>query len=239
MSRKDTAVIIPAAGKGQRMDAGCNKLLLPLGAKTILERTLLVFQTHPRISHIYLVVAQQDHDVLQPLIEGQEQQITEVTGGKERQDSVYNALMVIQQQPQMPKWILVHDGARPWCSHALIDQVLKQCAQSKAVIPIVPLTDTIRQVSSDQTKVLDRSQLFATQTPQGFQTELLLQAYQQAREEQWQVTDDASLFEKMGMKVDTVPGEIFNLKITTPLDLQWSQWWLSTQHTSRKNDYEN
>ncbi len=221
-------VIIPAAGRGKRMAAEKNKLFLLLGSQTILQHTLNLFLEHPQIDRIYLVVASNDQETLTPLL-ASEEKITVVTGGAERQDSVWNALELIQQNKVMPRWILVHDGARPLCPPIVIERILKQCVLSGAAIPVVPLVDTIREITPQHTKVLNRSQLFATQTPQGFEAQLLIKAYQRCKEEGWQTTDDASVVERFGHSVATVDGVVNNLKITTPQDLQFAKWLLHRQ----------
>ncbi len=221
----DAVVIIPAAGQGKRMAVGQNKLLLPLGSQTILQHTLNLFLEHPRISHIYLVIAERDESALKALL-ASEEKITLVIGGAERQDSVFNALVRIQQQAPFPQWILVHDGARPLCPLSLIGRILEECALTKAAIPVIPLTDTIREITPQSTKVLDRSRLFATQTPQGFEAQLLIKAYHAAKAKNWQTTDDASIVEQWGQQVSPIEGVESNLKITTHQDLNRAEWWL-------------
>ena len=221
----DVVVIIPAAGQGKRVAAGCNKLLLPLGSQTVLQHTLNLFLQHPRISQIYLVIADRDEEELTSLF-ASDDIITLISGGAERQDSVFNALERLQQRVPFPRWILVHDGARPLCPPSLIGRILEQCAITGAAIPVMPLTDTIREITPQHTTVLDRSQLFATQTPQGFEAQLLIEAYQTARAKHWQVTDEASIVEKLGHRVSPIEGAEFNLKITTAQDLKQAEWWL-------------
>lgn len=223
---QDTCVIIPAAGQGKRMAADRNKLLLALGTQTILQHTLDLFLNHPRIHKIYLVIAEQDQKSIEAFT-APYKKIVLTHGGAERQDSVFNALEVIQQQSIRPKWVLVHDGARPLCPPSLITNILDQCAGHKATIPIIALTDTIRQITPKQMTVVDRSTLFATQTPQGFELDLLVQAYRQCKAKGWQVTDDASIVEKYGHSVATVEGSPQNLKITSPADLSLAEWWLA------------
>lgn len=232
--RKDTVVVIPAAGQGKRMDAGTNKLLLTLGKTTILEQTLRVFLGHSRIKHIYLVTAQSDREQIK-LIIGQNRNVTLVEGGPERQDSVFNALELIRQQPELPHLVLVHDGARPMCSAELIDQIIEQSEKTGAAIPVIPLTDTIRQITKEKSKVIDRSQLFATQTPQGFRTQLLLDAASFVKKKNEQVTDDAALVEHYGYPVSTVSGESTNLKITTQTDLEQARWLLQQKEQNQEN----
>ena len=222
----DAVVIIPAAGQGKRVAAGHNKLLLPLGSQTVLQHTLQLFLQHPRISQIYLVIADKDEAAVRALLTS-EDKITLIFGGATRQDSVFNAVDWLQQQVPLPRWILVHDGARPLCPPSLIGRILEQCAMSGAAIPVMPVTETIREITPQHTTVLNRSQLFATQTPQGFEAQLLIKAYQNAKVKHWQATDDASIVEKLGHRVTPVEGAAFNLKITTPQDLKLAQWWLT------------
>lgn len=226
----DAVVIIPAAGQGKRMAAGQNKLFQPLGAQTVIQRTLSLFLTHPRISRIYLVIAKHDRDRLMSWTEG-ERRITLVTGGARRQDSVFNALERIRLEP-LPQWILVHDGARPLCSPTLVERILEECARTNAAIPVIPLTDTIRQFQRCGSQVLNRSRLFATQTPQGFKSQLLIEAYQALQKQGWQTTDDASIVELWGHSVSPVEGDAGNLKITTQRDLQFAECWLDMKTNS-------
>lgn len=220
----DAVVIIPAAGQGKRMAAGQNKLLLRLGKQTVLQHTLELFLKHPRVAKIYLVIAPQDQAKVASFFH---EKITLIFGGAERQDSVFQALVEIQKQEKLPRWILVHDGARPFCSATLIETILAQCSHTGAAIPVLPVTDTIRQITPQCTKVLERTQLFATQTPQGFEAKLLIEAYHAAQTHGWETTDDASVVEHWGHPIFTVAGEAANIKITTPHDLKQAQWHLT------------
>ncbi|MBF0279561.1 MAG: 2-C-methyl-D-erythritol 4-phosphate cytidylyltransferase [SAR324 cluster bacterium] len=221
----DAVVVIPAAGQGVRMAAGQNKLLLPLGSLTIIQHSLNIFLKHPRISGIYLVIAERDEGALRSILPS-EKEITLIYGGTERQDSVFNALKRIQQRTLLPRWILVHDGARPLCPSALIGRILAQCEMTGSAIPVMPLTDTIREITAEHCKVVDRSRLFATQTPQGFEAKLLIDAYHAARTKKWQTTDDASIVEKFGHRVASIEGDESNFKITTHHDLRRAEWCL-------------
>ncbi|MEC9296751.1 MAG: 2-C-methyl-D-erythritol 4-phosphate cytidylyltransferase, partial [SAR324 cluster bacterium] len=124
----------------------------------------------------------------------------------------------------------VHDGARPFCSAELIDRILAAAIEHGAAIPVLPLVDTIRRVTKTKTEVIERSELFKVQTPQGFRTELLKDASMQALANNLIVTDDASLVEKNGGSVATVEGEPQNIKITTPADLERADWILSPKN---------
>ena len=229
MAEQDTVAIIVAAGQGTRMGAKHNKLLLPLGTRTILEIGLETFIKHPRIRKIYLTVSSQDRQIFESMIP---EEIVLVEGGSRRQDSVHNALLEIMPDEHVPELVLVHDGARPFCSEKLIDRIIDAAHEHNAAIPVLPLEDTIRRITEEKTEVLDRRALFATQTPQGFRTKLILDASKQAIENKWLVTDDASLVENTGDQVSTVEGEPQNIKITTPTDLERANWILKTMSNS-------
>ena len=217
----DAVAVIVAAGQGTRMGIEHNKLLLPLGTSTILELSLEPFLKHTEIKKIYLTVASKDHRVFESIIP---KEVILVEGGKRRQDSVHKALLRVLQEKPVPELVLLHDGARPFCSEELIDRILAAAHEHVAGFPIIPLVDTIRRVIKGKTEVVDRSELFAVQTPQGFRTELLKDASMLAIANKWTVTDDASLVEKSGGKVATVEGEPQNIKITTSADLEKADW---------------
>ena len=215
------AAILPAAGQGRRMGANQNKLFLPLNDSSVLEETLRKVISHPQICHIYLVYAQEDQkflNSLRPLPD-----LTLVMGGERRQDSVAAALTQIQTD-RLVERVIVHDAARPLCSTELISRVIRALEHYPAVIPVIPLKDTIRQINGDQVKMVNRQDYVATQTPQGFHLSPYWQATLQSQKEDWDVTDDASLIEKAGIPVHLIPGEETNLKITTPLDLEFARF---------------
>jgi 2-C-methyl-D-erythritol 4-phosphate cytidylyltransferase len=218
------SAILPAAGRGQRMGADRNKLLLPLHTASILEHSLAKLREHPSIRHIYLVFAPEDQASIAPFASLPD--VTLVAGGPRRQDSVANALRQVNAD-EKDEAVLVHDAARPLCSPTLIARVASALEQHPAVIPVIALKDTIRKVQGEHVSLVDRSELVATQTPQGFRLEPYLHATRQAQLENWSVTDDASLLEKAGVPLHVVDGEETNLKITTPLDLQFARFLLS------------
>ena len=215
------AAILPAAGQGRRMGANQNKLFLPLNDSSVLEETLRKVISHPQICHIYLVYAQEDQEFLNSL--GSLPDLTLVLGGERRQDSVAAALAQIQTDRLVEK-IIVHDAARPLCSTELISRVIRALEHYPAVIPVIPLKDTIRQINGEQVKLVNRQNYVATQTPQGFHLSPYWQATLQSQQEDWDVTDDASLLEKTGIPVHLIPGEETNLKITTSLDLEFARF---------------
>ena len=215
------AAILPAAGQGRRMGANRNKLFLPLNDSSVLEETLRKVISHPQICHIYLVYAQEDQESLNSLRSLPD--LTLVLGGERRQDSVAAALAQIQTDRLVEK-VIVHDAARPLCSTELISRVIRALEHYPAVIPVIPLKDTIRQINGEQVKLVNRQDYVATQTPQGFHLSPYWQATLQSQQEDWEVTDDASLLEKTGIPVHLIPGEETNLKITTPLDLEFARF---------------
>jgi 2-C-methyl-D-erythritol 4-phosphate cytidylyltransferase len=129
----DAVAVIVAAGQGTRMGEQHNKLLLPLGTSTILEFSLEPFLKHTRIRKIFLTVASQDRRAFERIIP---KEVILVEGGKRRQDSVHNALLKVLQEKPVPELVLVHDGARPFCSAEVIDRILAASFEHGAGIPV-------------------------------------------------------------------------------------------------------
>ena len=228
MKKQVAVAIIVAAGQGIRMGKKHNKLLLPLGTRTILEYSLDTFLVHSRISKIFLTVSSEVRSNLENLIT---EKITMVEGGKRRQDSVHNALLRIMQEKNNPELVLIHDAARPFCSGELIDRIIDSTIEFGAAIPVLPLVDTIRIIGGEKTRIVDRKKLFSVQTPQGFQIKIIKDASIQAINKKWEVTDDAALIEKIGGNVKTIKGESQNFKITTPDDLERANFIINSKNT--------
>jgi 2-C-methyl-D-erythritol 4-phosphate cytidylyltransferase len=210
-----TSVVIVAAGEGKRF--GAHKHLALLSGKAILEWTLQAFQAHPKIAEIVLV--------LNNSAEGREYQthlskISKVVpGGSRRQDSVTAGMRALSSSAT--DIVLVHDGVRPLVSQDLIGRVIRQAQESGAVIPVIPVEDTLKHVQQDQVaETPDRSHFFRCQTPQGFRVDLLNRALKKAEDDGFYGTDEAMLVERLGLPVSAIPGEVRNMKITTPLDLK-------------------
>ena len=219
MTGEHAVAVIVAAGKGSRMGESRNKLLLPLGTSTILETSLEPFLKHSRIRKIYLVASLQDHQLIKKLIP---EEVILVEGGTRRQDSVNNALVEIMKQRNIPDAVLIHDGARPFCSSNLIDRILEATRRHDAAIPVLPINDTVRRITEDKTNVVDRRGLYSVQTPQGLRPELIYAASSKAKN--IDVTDDASLLKNTLQAFASVEGEVHNIKITTPADLEQARW---------------
>jgi 2-C-methyl-D-erythritol 4-phosphate cytidylyltransferase len=140
-----------------------------------------------------------------------------IRGGGTRTESVWLGIQAVNPKTKL---LAIHDGARPFPSQRLLAEVLKKGAETGAAAPAVPVKDTVKRAAGGVvTETLDRSTLFAIQTPQVFEYGLLKGAMSQAVEEKWEVTDDCSVVERLGMSVTLTKGEDWNIKVTTPIDL--------------------
>jgi len=212
----DYSVLIVAAGKGDRMGLGYNKVfyLLKEGS-TILDTTLELFLKDERCKQVVIVTNQSD---LQKCVKKHEMgRIVHVAGGKTRQESVRSGLMAISEDV-----VLIHDGARPWCPRVCIDRLLEAMTSEQACILGVKVKDTIKEIRDGYiVRTIDREVLVQAQTPQAFSTKLILDCYRKAEENNLVATDDAQLVESMSdAKVRVVEGSYANIKITTKEDLR-------------------
>jgi 2-C-methyl-D-erythritol 4-phosphate cytidylyltransferase len=213
-------LLIPAAGRGRRMGSDRNKLLLKLLEKPLLAWSLLAAENSLTIEWIGIMGQSADfadfQDILCQLALTKPVEL--IVGGETRQESVHNGLQAL---PKHTKRVLIHDGARCLATPELFDLCSKTLHTCKGLIAAVPVKDTIKVVNPEGliTDTPDRSNLWAAQTPQGFEVELLKSCHAQGQELGWQVTDDAALFEKCDLPVTIVQGEETNLKVTTPVYL--------------------
>ena len=215
------AAIIPAAGSGVRMQSDTPKPFLMLGGRPILAHTLQAMEDCPEVDSVVVVIGADyvercRREVVRKYNFKKVAQV--VTGGRERQDSVYHGLKAL---PPGTEFVVVHDGARPLIAPSLIAQSVQEARQWKAVIVGLPLKDTIKEVSEDKfiLNTLKRQRLWAAQTPQTFSYELFKSALEDARKSNFMGTDEASLVERLGHPVKMIPGTGFNLKITVPEDM--------------------
>ena len=214
------AVVIPAGGVGTRFGGRLPKQFIKLGRVSIIAETVGHFTRHPAV--IAVVVAAPEIHVertrraLAPM--PRRAPVTVVQGGGMRQDSVWLALQAV---PRHADIIIVHDAVRPLITRGLIDAVVTAVAESGAAICALPITETIKRVRHDVVEAtLDRSELWAAQTPQAFRAALLREAHEKARRDGVVGTDDAMLVERLGHPVRVVRGLAENVKITTPEDLR-------------------
>lgn len=219
MSRRVVAVVA-AAGQGTRLGADVPKAYVPLRGRSLLERSVTAMETAEIVDAIYVVVSPAMEPVARRALQGHE--VTFVHGGAERADSIFAALNAI---PLADACVLVHDAARALTPPGMIARVARAVLDgAPAVVPVLPVADTIKEVSADGAVVAtpDRSRLRAVQTPQGFDLRDLRAANEAyfAGEQDFVATDDASLMEWYGAKVATVQGDPMAFKITTPIDLR-------------------
>ena len=221
-------LLIPAAGMGRRMSSEFttrglsqrNKLLLELLGKPLLAWTLLAAEQSQSVEWIGIMGQPKDFDDFKSIHSQSNltKSVELIVGGDTRQESVYNGLQAL---PGNAEKVLIHDGARCLATPELFDRCSDALDCCQGFIAAVPVKDTIKVVDCEGiiTDTPERSNLWAAQTPQGFDVELLKKCHAQGKNSGWQVTDDAALFEKCGLPVKIVKGEETNLKVTTPVDL--------------------
>ena len=221
-------LLIPAAGSGRRMGSDRNKLLLPLLDKSILAWTLESASAASSIDWIGIMGQPIDFPDFEAIITSLNltKPVVLIQGGNTRQASVYQGLKAL---PEKANQVLIHDGARCLATPELFNRCSAALQTCEGLIAAVTVKDTIKVVDADLlvTGTPDRAHLWAAQTPQGFQVNLLKACHEKGLQNQWEVTDDAALFEKCGLQVKVVPGEETNLKVTTPMDLAIAQFVLS------------
>ncbi len=212
--------VIVAAGSASRM-GGIDKVMAPVKGEPMVVHTVRAFQESPVISKIVIVTRPDLVEPIQTLCSAMDKVTAVVSGGGSRQESVELGLQALPREIAMAA---VHDAARPLVSQAVIDRTVRAAHTYGAAAPAIPVKDTIKKVAGGLVaETPDRAALFAVQTPQVFDKDLLRGALEQARLKNAQVTDDCSAVEMMGMSVKIVEGEERNLKVTTPIDLHIAQ----------------
>jgi len=216
-----TLAIVLAGGAGKRMGTATNKQFLLLDNKPIIVRTLQIFEECRPVDGVYLVVNQKDLPIMQEeILETYKfnKVLKLVIGGRLRQDSVRNGLEAIENPCDI---VIIHDGARPFVSPSFIEKGIFLMEMFDAVIPALPVKDTIKTVSKEGfvIKTLERDSLWNVQTPQTFKYDLIIKAYRDGMNKKLYGYDDATFLEHMGKKVKVIEGSPYNIKITTPEDL--------------------
>ena len=219
--------IIPASGRGTRMQSSVAKQYMELCGKPLLYHTIKAFE-ESTVDEIILVVPEGEEDFVRTTIvepNGFYKVKKIVVGGEARYNSVFNGLLAAEDSD----YVLIHDGARPLADAALISRCIEAVQKERACIAAVPVKDTIKEIGSNGTveQTIDRSKLYAIQTPQCFEYPLILTAYsklfRQAATGQMSpegITDDASVVELMTeQSVKLVQGDYRNIKVTTPEDI--------------------
>jgi len=212
------SAIILAAGKGRRLNLSAPKPLVKIGSRPAIIYSLSSLNRHPDIDEIIVVLSPANQDKIIKVIKSFsfEKIKAFVLGGRRRQDSVHNGLKAVNKKSN---WILIHDSARPFIDSKSITKVILAAKKSGAAILAVKPKATIKfsRQANMVTETLNRDKLWEAQTPQVFKKNLLLKAYKKYSKDN--VTDDASLVEKSGKRVEIVKGSYGNIKITTGEDL--------------------
>lgn len=213
-----TAVIIVAAGRGLRAGPGGPKQYRTLGGRSVISRAMAAFCGHPQVAAVQPVVNPDDIAIFNQAV-GNIRAMTPVNGGATRQASVRAGLEALVATA--PDIVLIHDAARPFANDALIARAIEAATTTGAAVPVIPVTDTIKQVDArghvDATP--ERAKLRIAQTPQAFRYDVILEAHRRAaREGRDDFTDDAALAEWAGLTVATFEGDPANMKLTTPED---------------------
>lgn len=212
--------VFPAAGQGRRMNVGMNKVFLELAGKPILVHTLLRFSASAEIDNLVVVVAEEDVSSIRRLLSHVPglKPFQVVAGSTERQYSIANGLAVVPEESDI---VLVHDAARPLTSVDTIDGVVQGARDVGGAVAAVPAKSTIKLVDDDGlvVKTPPRDKVWEVQTPQGFRKDILLAAYQKAKDDGFLGTDDSSLVERLAVPVKVVSSDYKNIKVTTLEDL--------------------
>lgn len=216
-------VVIVAGGSGSRMQTALPKQFLMLGGLPVVARTINTFAEALPSADI-VVVLPEAHIPLWRNLEARFDVAPHrcVAGGSER---FYSVKCGIDALGEDVEYIAVHDGVRALVTKRLIIRTLLDAEKSGATIPVVEVADSFRRVEGDSSYIVPRAELRAVQTPQIFAAELLRKAYEQPFDRSF--TDDASVVEAMGHRISLVEGERSNLKLTTPEDLEWAEYYLS------------
>jgi 2-C-methyl-D-erythritol 4-phosphate cytidylyltransferase len=213
-----TAAVIVAAGKGERL--GSPKQFLPLGGIPILLWSVRAFESHPRVGELVIVLPAPVATDPPEWLRGE--RVTCCAGGSTRRESAGCGIRAVSREARI---ILVHDAARPFASHELIDRVISAAIETRAALPVLPVVNTIKRVEArGVVETLPREGLGGAQTPQGFEAGLIRTLHDRASREGTAASDDAALCELEGHPVAVVEGDPWNLKITTPADLALAEW---------------
>ena len=213
---KYCGAVIVAAGSASRM-GGIDKVMAPLQGEPMVKRTIRQFQDCDAVKEIVVVTREDLILPIMSLVQGMDKVKAVVAGGASRQESVSLGLNALSDKVKLAA---IHDGARPLITWQVIDRAVRAANSYGAAAPAIPVKDTIKVVHGGVVKETpDRKHLYAVQTPQVFDMDLLRGALKKAAQDGAEVTDDCSAVERLGMSVKIVEGGEHNLKVTTPFDL--------------------
>ncbi len=212
--------IITAGGSGTRIKSEKKKQFIEIMDRPLLFWTIDKFASHPDINQIIITLPQDEIEIYKMIIgrEYQNSSISIIAGGKQRQDSVSNALALCPKDTDL---VLIHDGVRPFISQINISNLIKKAQQKKAVIPVSKVKNTIKKIEQDKVvTTVQRDNLVNAFTPQVFQYRLIKECHDNAKKIDLYCTDDAALLEHFGHTVYTLECSSHNFKITDPFDLE-------------------
>lgn len=218
-----TVALFPAAGRGRRVGANKNKILLNLAGEPILLHTLRKFAKSNMVDYFIIIVAEREIEEVAEILKNENLPPYKIiAGGAERQYSVENGLKSLPKDTDI---VLVHDAARPFVSVDTIEKVIDTAKKYGAAIAAVPEKNTVKEVKNGiVTATPKRENLWAATTPQGFKSEILIRAYEKARADNFLGTDDASLAERIGVPVHIAEDTYDNFKITSKSDLKIAEF---------------
>ncbi|SFM95088.1 2-C-methyl-D-erythritol 4-phosphate cytidylyltransferase [Thermodesulforhabdus norvegica] len=226
---ENLVAVIPAAGRGVRFGHSIPKQFVEVGGKPILAWTVRALYRCGAIARWIICLPEEGFENYGELMARHLGAILDrccfVPGGKERYETVWKGL---QRLDESCRWVLIHDGARPFVSSELTRRVVQKAMETGAAVAALPATDTVKNVRGDRVcTTLDRSTVYLVQTPQVFRRDLILEAYKSVLSKDTDGplgTDDAWFVERIGHPVYVVEGERQNIKITTVEDLEWFRW---------------
>ncbi|MCK5052379.1 MAG: 2-C-methyl-D-erythritol 4-phosphate cytidylyltransferase [Candidatus Cloacimonetes bacterium] len=212
--------IITAGGSGTRIKSDRKKQFIEIMDRPLLFWTIDKFAGHPGINQIIITLPQDEVEAYKTIIEKEYRNFTIsiIIGGKQRQDSVYNALTLCPEDTDL---VLIHDGVRPFISQNEISNLIKKTQQKQAVIPVSKVKNTIKKIKQDKViTTVQRDDLVNALTPQVFQYKLIKQCHDDAKKINLYCTDDAALLEHFGHSVYTIECSTHNIKITDQFDME-------------------
>lgn len=218
--KNQIVAIITAGGSGKRLKSKTKKQFLEIAGRPLISWVIEPFYLHPMIDKIIISLPEDEMNTVPKRIskEFPKAKISFSAGGKERQDSVYNALMLC---PEDTGYVLIHDGVRPFISQNDITVLCETVKKKKAVIPITNIKNTIKEISNKKIiKTIPRENLAEALTPQAFEYELIKSCHKKAKQENLYFTDDAAILEHYGFSVHTIEHSSINFKITDSFDLK-------------------
>lgn len=225
MTQNSVVALIVAAGSGSRMGSDIPKQFRPIGGRAVLAHAFDAVASHPSIDAVRVVIGEDQQEIASRALEGRD--VGElIIGGAERADSVWAGLSAIDSDI-----ILVHDAARPFCPHDVIDRLLAALEKAEGAVPVLPLADTLARAGDMLGAPIDREGLVRVQTPQAFRYRSLTESYAQ-----WNgpsPTDESTVMRAAGREVAVVEGDPMLEKLTTAADWQRAENWLNSRLVSR------